>query len=169
MDPFELRMQVRAIIEPTVRRLGYDLIAVQWAGDQKGFVLCLFIDGPGGIGADDCAQVSVHVSPLLDEADPIRGRYKLEVSSPGIDRPLERLEDFQRFDGCRSKILLFEGHPRRRYTGVLAGVDGEEVLIVVDGQEHKVDYDAIEKAHLVLDLHEYEQTRHAAPPKESPE
>jgi ribosome maturation factor RimP len=160
---------VRALVEPTVHRLGYELIAVHWGGGAKGPVLRLSIDSSAGIGADDCVQVSAQVSPLLDEADPIRGHYKLEVSSPGIDRPVERLEDFHRFCGYRSKILLFEGHPRRRYTGELAGVEGEEVLVVVDGQEHRVDYDTIERAHLVLDLDEYERlakTLDAAPPKE---
>ncbi len=137
--------------------MGFDLVAVEWSGDRSGRILRLSIDGPDGVGADDCAEVSLRLSPLLDEADPITGAYVLEVSSPGIERPVQRLDDFHRLQGFRAKIRLFEGHPRRRYTGTLAGVDGSEIRIEVDGAEHRIDFDSIERANLVLELDEYER------------
>lgn len=157
MDPFLLCRRLRDLVEPTVNRLGFDLVAVELTGDVGRRVLRLSIDGPQGVGADDCAAVSFRVSPLVDEADPLKGSYHLEVSSPGIERPVQRLGDFARLAGFRAKLRLFEGHPRRRYSGRLAGVDGHEILVVADGQEHRLDYESIERAHLVLDLDEYER------------
>lgn len=153
MDPFELRRRIRDLVEPTVQRLGFDLVAVEWAGG----VLRLSLDGPEGIGADQCVAVSRRLSLLLDEADPIQGSYTLEVSSPGMERPVERLEDFRRFAGYRVKVRLLPGHPRRRYTGTIKGAEGEEVVLEVDGEEHRVDHESIERAHLDLDLDAYER------------
>jgi ribosome maturation factor RimP len=157
MDPYVLRKKVREIVEPPIHRLGFDLVAVEWGTDRGRPVLRLSIDGPKGVGADDCAEVTFRVSPLLDEADPIDGSYALEVSSPGIERPVERLDDWRRLMGFRAKIRLFEGHPRRRYTGTITGVDGGQVVVNVDGAEHRIDFDSIERAHLVLDLDEFER------------
>lgn len=157
MDSFELRQRIRGLVEPTVSRLGFDLVSVEWITDQSGRALRLSIDGPKGVGADDCALISKRLSPLLDAEDPIQGKYLLEVSSPGIERPVERLDDFAKLSGFRAKIRLFEGHPRRRYTGTLGGVEDQEILVTVDGEQHRIDYDSIERANLVLDLDEYEQ------------
>ncbi len=149
--------KIRDLAESTVQRLGFDLVAVEWLTDPRGPILRISIDSPEGIGADACARVSRHVSQLLDEADPIEVSYRLEVSSPGIDRPVQRLQDFERFKGYRARVRLVEGHPRRRMTGVLAGVEGSVVRILVDGQELSFDSSAVEKAHLVLSLEEYQQ------------
>lgn len=153
MDSLDLQRRIRTLIEPTVERMGFDLTAVEWNGK----VLRVSIDAPGGIDADDCANVSEQVSPLLDAEDPIPGRYVLEVSSPGIDRPIQRKVDFERFRGFRAKLRLLEGPPRRRYTGVIGPVDGDELLISVDGVEHRIPLDLVESAHLVLTLAEYEK------------
>jgi len=157
MNLHNIGPKIRALAEPTVQLLGFDLVAVEWLSDTRGPILRLSIDSPKGIGADECAYVSRHVSQLLDETDPIEASYRLEVSSPGIDRPVQRLEDFERFVGYRAKVRLVEGHPRRRMTGVLAGVVGSTVRIKVDGQELSFDADAVEKAYLVLDLDEYQK------------
>lgn len=157
MDAFVFQRRIRDLVEPTVQRMGFDLVAVELTGDTGRRVLRLSIDGPEGVGAGDCAAVSFRVSPLIDEADPLKGSYHLEVSSPGIERPVQRLDDFEKLAGFRMKIRLFEGHPRRRYSGRLAGVEDREVLVVVDGQEQRLDYESIERAHLVLDLDEYER------------
>lgn len=157
MDLTSLQRDIRELLEPTVVRLGFDLVAVEWLGGRQGSILRLSIDAPGGVSAEDCGRVSEQVSPLLDAADPIQGRYVLEVSSPGIDRPVQRREDFERFAGFRAKIKLLEGPPRRRYTGVLGPLDGEELLLVADGREHRIPLDLIERAHLVLDLDEYQK------------
>ncbi len=163
MDPIALRQQVRDLVESTVQGLGYDLVAVEWVGGAMGPVLRLSIESPSGIDADDCATVSEHVSPILDESDPINVRYFLEVSSPGIDRPLQRASDFERFLGYRVKMRLVEGPPRRRYAGLIGPVDGEEVTVVVDGAEHRIPLDTVERAHLVLDLDEYKKLAEGAP------
>ena len=157
MDPYVLQKKVRELVEPPIHRLGFDLVAVDFGTDRGRAVLRLSVDGPKGIGADDCAAITFRVSPLLDEADPIEGSYTLEVSSPGIDRPVQRIEDFQRLIGFKAKFRLYEGHPRRRYTGKIASVDGLQVVVNVDGTEHRIDYDSIERAHLVLDLDEFER------------
>ena len=158
MIPSDIRKRVRDLVEPSIRRLGFDLVAVEWVGDTRGPILRLSIDNPGtGVRARDCAEVTHYVSPLLDEADPIASAYTLEVSSPGIDRPVERLADFARFEGKRARIRLEEGHPRRRYSGVLRGSDDDEVLVEVDGTVHRLRHDTIDRAHLVLDLKEYEE------------
>ncbi len=157
----ELQNKIRALIEPTVARLDYDLVAVEWIADTRGGMLRISIDqlkpGLGGIGASDCAKVSHHVSQLLDETDPIESNYFLEVSSPGIERPVQRASDFAKFAGYRAKVRLAEGQPRRRFTGKLVGAEGNDVKIQVDGQEYTFPADAVERAHLVLDLEEFER------------
>ncbi len=157
MDPHSLRKHIRKLIEPTVDRLGFELAAVEWTGGTRGGVLRLTIDHPQGVTADDCGQISEMVSPLLDEDDPISGTYNLEISSPGIKRPLQRRQDFDRFVGYRVKLRLEPGPPRRNYTGLLKGVEGDMLVVEVDGQEHHLILDAIEKAHLVLELEEFLQ------------
>lgn len=157
MLPSDLRQRVRELIEPSVERLGFDLVAVEWLGDARGPILRVSIDNPNGVAAKDCAEVSRYISPVLDEADPIEAAYTLEVSSPGIERPVQRLDDFERFVGLRARLKLEEGHPRRRYTGVLKGIEGDEVLVEVDGVVHRVRHDTIDRANLILELEEYER------------
>lgn len=159
VNTIDLQREVRELVESTVERLGFDLVGVEWLGGGHGCVLRLSIEGSGpakGVTADDCARVSEHVSPLLDQADPIEARYTLELSSPGIDRPVQRVDDFQRFVGYRVKLRLMEGLPRRRYTGAIESCDGHEVSVRVDGREHRVALDTIEQANLVLSLEEYQ-------------
>lgn len=136
--------------------LGYDLVAVELVTEGTGRVLRVTLDGPDGVGIHDCTRVTHQVSPLLDADDPIQGRYRLEVSSPGMERPLQRPEDYERFVGYRARIRLAPGFPRRRYTGTLKGLDEHELLIEVDGAEHRLPFDDIERARLELTLEEYE-------------
>ena len=156
VNTIDLQREVRELVESTVERLGFDLVGVEWLGGAHGRVLRLSIGSANGVTADDCARVSEHVSPLLDQADPVDSRYTLELSSPGIDRPVQRVEDFQRFVGYRVKLRLMEGLPRRRYTGAIESCDGHEVSVRVDGREHRVALDTIEQANLVLTLEEYQ-------------
>jgi ribosome maturation factor RimP len=168
MLPSDIRQRVRELIEPSVERLGFDLVAVEWLGDTRGPILRVSIDNPHGIAAKDCAEVSRYISPVLDEADPIEAAYTLEVSSPGIERPVQRLADYERFRGMRARIKLEEGHPRRRYTGVLQGCDGDEVLVEVDGAVHRVRFDTIDRANLILELDEYQRLLGPAQEPENP-
>jgi ribosome maturation factor RimP len=155
MDATSLQRQIRALVEPTVERLGFDLIAVEWTGSRSGPILRLSIDGPDGVTADACARISGQLSPLLDAEDPIAPRYTLEVSSPGIDRPVQRREDFERFQGYKISLRLIEGPPRRRYVGELGPLEGDEIVVRVDGTDHRIPLDLIERSHLVLELDEY--------------
>ncbi|MEM6758837.1 MAG: ribosome maturation factor RimP [Pseudomonadota bacterium] len=122
------------IVTPVIEDLGYELVRIRLMSGKE-TTLQIMADKPdGGIEVDDCGVISTAVSATLDVEDPILDAYTLEVSSPGIDRPLTRLKDFDMFEGYDAKIEteeLIDG--RRRFKGVLAGVDGDEVLINVPG------------------------------------
>jgi len=152
-----LRANVRAIAESTVQRLGCDLVAVHITGDRTGPVLRLFIDKPGGVDMAVCAQVSRALSPEFDVEDPLPGRYRLEVSSPGIDRPVERPVDYQRFVGFQIKVRMLPDTGRKRYVGELRGLDGDHVLVLEhpDKPAHRVPYEHIDRAQLVLTTEEF--------------
>ena len=125
--------RIAAIVEPVVDDLGYRLVRVHVSG-RDGCTLQIMAERPdGGFTVEDCETVSRAISPVLDVEDPIRKAYNLEVSSPGIDRPLVRLSDFDRWAGHEAKIELAAGiDGRRRFRGRLGGVDGRTVLITVD-------------------------------------
>ncbi|MBY5933360.1 ribosome maturation factor RimP [Tateyamaria omphalii] len=122
------------IITPVIEDLGYELVRVRLMSGKE-TTLQIMADKPdGGIEVDDCAAISTAVSAILDVEDPILDAYTLEVSSPGIDRPLTRLKDFDMFEGYEAKLEtdeLIDG--RRRFKGVLAGIEDDEVLINVTG------------------------------------
>jgi ribosome maturation factor RimP len=157
VDRIKLQKTIRTLAEPTVAQLGFELVAVEWLGGDGAAVLRVSIDSAGGISADDCALISDALSPLLDAEDPVQSRYNLEVSSPGIERPVQTDADFQRFLGFKIKVRLTEGHPRRRFQGDLQAYDGDTFVVVVDGEEHTLSIDAVERANLVLTLSEYQQ------------
>ncbi len=141
---------LEALLEPAVSRLGYELVGVELHGRGRGLVLRLYIDREGGVSLDDCQRVSRQVSGLLDVEDPIPGPYTLEVSSPGLDRPLFKEAHFRRFAGRKVRIrtdVPLEG--RRNFRGVLRGVRGGEVIVEVDGTEYALPMERIEQARLV--------------------
>ncbi len=139
-----------SLFEPVIDSMGYELVGVEFAGGEHNGVLRVYIDKPGGVTIDDCAQVSRQLSALLDVEDPIAHRYSLEVSSPGIDRPLFKLDDYRRFVGLRAKIkLAVPLLGRRNFTGQLRGVEGDRVLIEVDNELHELPWPDIARAHLV--------------------
>jgi len=143
---------LEALLEPAVSRLGYELVGVEYHGGRRA-LLRVYIDREGGVSVEDCQRVSRQVSGLLDVEDPIPGPYTLEVSSPGLDRPLFREADFRRFAGRVVRIrtdVPLEG--RRNFRGVLRGLRGGEVLVEVDGTELALPVERIEQARLVPEL-----------------
>jgi len=143
-------LDFNALFEPVIESMGFELVGVEFVGSEHNGILRVYIDKPGGVTIDDCAQVSHQLSALLDVEDPIGHRYSLEVSSPGIDRPLFKLDDYRRFVGLRAKIKL--ATPllgRRNFTGQLRGVEDDRVLIEVDNELHELPWPDIARAHLV--------------------
>ncbi|CAM3383961.1 ribosome maturation factor RimP [Paracoccus nototheniae] len=143
------------IITPVIEDLGYELVRVRLQGGKTA-TLQIMADRPdGGINVDDCAQISTAVSATLDVEDPITDNYYLEVSSPGIDRPLTRLKDFEAFEGYEARLDLNQPiDGRKKFKGLLAGVEGTEVLINIEeqGQTHTIglEFDLLSDAKLVL-------------------
>ncbi|NCF10456.1 MAG: ribosome maturation factor RimP [Gammaproteobacteria bacterium] len=144
--------KLRELIEPIITGLGYEAVGIELLSQGGGELLRIYIDQAGGVTVDDCERVSHQVSGMLDVEDPISGEYTLEVSSPGIDRPLFRCEDFARFAGQRAKLRLRAPRAgRARYTALLRGVEGDEVLLEVEGEALRIAYDEIDQARLVGD------------------
>ncbi|WP_299619057.1 ribosome maturation factor RimP [uncultured Tateyamaria sp.] len=139
------------IITPVIEDLGYELVRVRLMSGKE-TTLQIMADKPdGGIEVDDCGAISTAVSATLDVEDPILDAYTLEVSSPGIDRPLTRLKDFDMFEGYDAKLEtdeLIDG--RRRFKGILAGVEGDEVLINVAEGTIGLKFEWLSDAKLVL-------------------
>ena len=142
------------LLAPSVEGLGYELVGVEYVPAGARSVLRVYIDAQDGIDVDDCAAVSHQVSGLLDVEDPIPGQYALEVSSPGLDRPLFTAEHFRQFAGHAVKIVLHDGiEGRRRVTGTISDVGSDDVItVVVDGERFDVALDAVSKANLVPDV-----------------
>jgi ribosome maturation factor RimP len=138
------------LLEPSIERLGYELSDLEVRLGGRGGVLRVFIDHPQGIGLDDCEKVSLAVSALLDVEDPLPGQYNLEVSSPGLDRKLTKIEHFQRFAGETVKVQTrFPIAGRKRFRGTLVSSDDENIVVEVDGQSHSLPVATIETARLV--------------------
>lgn len=143
--------QAREIVERIVDSVGLELVDAQLLGGGVHRVFRLFIDSPTGVTHDDCEKISRLVSEVLDEKDLISGgAYTLEVSSPGVDRPLVKPKDFQRFIGSKVKIELKEAIEKsRRFTGRLAAFDGERITLELDPDKTMdVPLGAIQKANL---------------------
>jgi ribosome maturation factor RimP len=143
--------RVRELIDPAVTAMGYVLWGVVTISQGRhNSTLRIYIDGPEGVGVDDCARVSHQVSGILDVEDPIPTRYTLEVSSPGLDRPLFTLEQYRQFTGSSVKLRLrapFKG--QRNFSGVLAGTENDEIVLRVDDEELLLPLESIEKANIV--------------------
>lgn len=143
------------IIQPVIEGMGYELVRLRLQGGRTA-TLQIMADRPeGGINVDDCGAISVAVSAVLDVEDPLEDAYHLEVSSPGIDRPLTRLKDFATFEGYDARLETSQPiDGRKRFKGVLAGVDGEEVLLNIEDRGETVtiglNFDLLSDAKLLL-------------------
>lgn len=145
---------LRAIAEPVAEAHGLDLIAIELVGGPD-TVLRVSVDRPGGATIQDCTRVSRQLSPELDTADLIQEAYSLEVSTPGIERPLQREQDFVYFTGCTARIKLYGVDGRRRLTGVLLGVESGKLTLRLEAETRLIPLADVERANLVLDLAQY--------------
>ena len=145
--------EVVPLIEPTIRDLGFDLVQVRMIGGSRRTlqVMAEPVDQERTMTVEDCATISRAVSAVLDVADPIEGAYSLEVSSPGVDRPLVRSGDFERFSGFEAKV---ECEPpiqgRKRFKGLLRGLEGGDVVIEEAGSRLSIPFASVKKAKLTL-------------------
>jgi len=146
-----LDKRLAGIVSPIIEGLGFELVRIRLMS-AKHTTLQIMVERPeGGIEVDDCAAISNAVSAVLDVEDPIEGEYALEVSSPGIDRPLTRLKDFDTWTGYEAKLettTLIDG--RKRFKGVLRGTEGGEVLIEIPEGTIGLKFDWLAEAKLVL-------------------
>ena len=141
--------QLQQMLEPTVEAMGFELWGLEYLSQGRHSLLRLYIEGENGISVDDCALVSQQVGSVLDVEDPITGDYTLEVSSPGMDRLLFKLDQYPGYTGETVELRLrsaFEG--RRKFKGILKGIEGEDVVVQVDDHEYLLPHSAIEKARI---------------------
>ncbi|GIZ12279.1 ribosome maturation factor RimP [Pseudomonas sp. NCCP-436] len=142
--------QLQALLAPVIEALGYECWGIEFLSQGRHSLLRVYIDKVDGILIDDCEIVSRQLSGVLDVEDPISSEYTLEVSSPGMDRPLFTLEQFGRHAGEQVKIRLrspFEG--RRNFQGLLRGVEEQDVVVQVDDHEYLLPVDLIDKANII--------------------
>ncbi len=155
--------KLNQICGPVAAGLGYELVDLEWKNELGGWILRVYIDRPDGsgqIGVEDCTAVSHAISPVLDVEDAITQAYSLEVSSPGLNRPLRAEKDFKRFLGkkakIRTKVPVADGaaaeNARRNFSGTLVGVDGGNVRIDVGDKTFDVPIVEVEKANLVYEF-----------------
>ncbi len=140
------------LLQPLVEDLGYEFVGLDYGNDPKNAVLVIYIDTESGIAVEDCEKVSREVAALLDVEDPISGHYNLEISSPGLDRPLFTPEQYEKFAGEVAKITLFAPQDgRRKFKGTILGIEDGRVKLELDGSEVFLEMSNIAKARLVPD------------------
>lgn len=142
--------QLQAMLAPVIEALGYQYWGLEFLSQGRHSLLRIYIDHANGVLVEDCEKVSRQISGVLDVEDPISNEYTLEVSSPGMDRPLFTLEQFAKHAGELVKIKLRSPYEdRRNFQGPLRGVEEQDVVVLVDGHEYLLPIDLIEKANIV--------------------
>jgi ribosome maturation factor RimP len=149
----EIEKKVMKIAEPVLESLSVELVDVEFKKEPAGWVLRLYIDKEGGVDLNTCQEVSEALNPLLDAEDLIPTRYFFEVSSPGIERPLRRREDYRKFVGEEVFVNTFSPvDSRRRFKGRLKEALAEKFVIECEGKLYEIDYENVSKAHLVVEI-----------------
>jgi ribosome maturation factor RimP len=142
--------RVWRLADPLCRAEGVELVQVEYQREHGGLTLRLYLDRPGGITLDDCADISRQLSDLLDVGLELPASYRLEVSSPGLQRPLGKLSDFVRFKGCQAKVRTIRPlNGQKNFSGILNGVSGLEVQLTLDKGTISIALCDIAKAHLI--------------------
>lgn len=153
MKSEKLLQEVREVVEPILQSQGYELVDLEYQRESRGWVLRIYLDREGGITLDDCSGVSHEVGAVLEVKDVIPNAYVLEVSSPGLTRPLKKPEDYNRFRNQLVKIKLFQPlDGRRNFKGTLLGLEVETVRVEADGQVFEIPLQSIAKANLEIDF-----------------
>ncbi len=149
-----LEEKLARLVASAVEALGLELVGVEYLAQGAHSMLRVYIDSEQGITLDDCSRVSHQLSGVLEVEDPIRGKYNLEVSSPGLDRPLFTLAHFERFVGQEVKLRLRQPvNGQRKFKGVIEAVeDGQIQIVLNDSQALELEIDEIEKANLIPEL-----------------
>lgn len=148
-----LTEKLTEIIEPAMKGQGFNLVRLLYMPGTHQGTLQIMLERKDGsdVNVEECAVASRYISALLEVEDPIENAYILEVSSPGIDRPLTRLEDFARFKGFHAKVELSDPvEDRKRFQGVLLGVDGENISFQCEGKDWLLPFSKVKKARLIL-------------------
>jgi len=148
-----LEQRIGLLVEPLVREKGLELVNVEYIREGAHWYLRLYIDKDGGVDMDDCSGVSHMVSEMLDEKNPIPQAYMLEVSSPGLERPLKKDEDFIRFQGSLVTVhttSLFQGY--KEFSGNLIGLINDEIVLEYENKQMAIPRALAKKTHLSLDF-----------------
>ncbi|WP_111977956.1 ribosome maturation factor RimP [Algibacillus agarilyticus] len=146
----KLESSLEDMIAPAIAAVGFSLWGIEFIRAGKHSTLRVYIDGPEGVGVDACAEVSRQLGAILDVEDPISTNYLLEVSSPGMDRVLFKLEQYQAYVGHKMSLktrLPVDG--RRKFTGILEGIESDQVIITVDNDEFSIPYKNVDKAQII--------------------
>lgn len=144
-----IQERLESLLAPVVESLDCTLWGIEYFSQGRQSVLRVFIDKPEGVSVEDCERVSRQISSVMDVEDPIQREYTLEVSSPGMDRPLYKLSQFEQSVGEHVVLRLrvaFEG--RRKFAGLLKGVENDEIVLEVDEEEYLLPYELIDKANI---------------------
>ena len=145
-----LEKKLNDMFEPVIESMAYELVCVELTGSGNGTILRVYIDADKGITVDDCKAVSYQLSGILEVEDPLQSQYALEISSPGLDRPLVKPEHFKQFVGDLVKIRSTEAVlGRKNFKGILESFDGEYLCVAVDNEVYEIPFDIVEKANLV--------------------
>jgi ribosome maturation factor RimP len=154
MSDMSLKAQtLRDQLANLINGLGYEFVGCELNQSRQGGLLRIYLDKENGVTIDDCTMVSRQVSAMLDVEDPIQGKYTLEVSSPGLDRPLFEIGHYQKYVGSQIKVRLFAPlDGRRNFVGVLLRVEEDSVMMLVNQTEFKLPFSNIEKAKLIADI-----------------
>ena len=159
MSSVDVPQKVEQLLQPILEEMGLELVDLEFRKVGRSHALQIFIDKPGGVNLDDCADLSRELSVQLDVEDCIAGRYTLEVSSPGLNRPLKKEQDFVRYQGKLAVVKTSEllkdekGSPRKTFLGTLSGVeDGMVIIRLKEGAMARIPLDRIAKANLEFEF-----------------
>lgn len=143
--------KLRQLIQPVVEGLGYEFVGAEFLAQGRHSLLRIYIDkAETGISVDDCERVSRQISGVFDVEDPISGQYSLEISSPGLDRPIFKVEDFARFIGEQVNVKLSVAQKgRKNFKGIVRGLENEVIALEVEGEMHHIAFEDIDQARLV--------------------